>query len=173
MTSRRILMGALAVIVCGTVFGKSPYSIGLKLKYGTNRKDRFMLLDASNQLLKFRSDDQLALQEAVDIKLKVAEREVDAAARIINSLITKYPDNPRLFITHARINIMRGDFDQALTDLVTAKEITLRGSLRNEFTPSPALIDDMIEGVRNRARHSDLSPVIVKDKAEAEGLKRK
>jgi hypothetical protein len=158
MTSRRILIGVLAVAVFGIVFWKSPLSIGLKLKYGTKYKDGLMLLDASNQLLSFRSDDQSALRQVVDIKLKVAEGEVVDAARIINEMITKNPEDPGLLVIRSRINIMGGHVDQALTDLSKAKEFDLRGSSSKEFAPSPALIDEMIERIRNQVKHSNPTP---------------
>jgi hypothetical protein len=158
MTSRNISIGLLAIAVLGIVFWKSPFAIGLKLKCATKNYNGPMLLDASNQLLSFRSDDQSALRQAIDIKLKVAEGEVVDAARIINEMIAKNPDDPGLLIARARIHVMGGHLDQALIDLSKVKGFALRGSSGQEFAPSPTLIDEMIERIRNQVKLSNSAP---------------
>lgn len=48
MTLRRVLILALIVVVFSVAFWKSPFSIGLKLKYGMKNNDGPILLEASD-----------------------------------------------------------------------------------------------------------------------------
>ena len=144
---------SIVVVILTTsvaLFWFSPFSLGLRLKYGVINRNGPMMLAAANQLSWWRSDDPASVQESVEIRLAVVRNEMSYSAKLIDEMIAKDPNDTGLLLMRARVRIMNGQRDGALADLITAKEQAVRNPASKKFQPSPSLIDEMIADLQKR-----------------------
>jgi hypothetical protein len=141
------LVCAVFVIVAlgGFIVWRSPITIGLKIKYGGDRNDSGMLLDAANQLLRFRGREEIARRQAAELKMRVARSEIEEARNLLDQLIKENPKVSSLLVKRAGLNEFAGRTDRALNDLSAARELSLRGDSGGRFDePTTQQIDEMI-----------------------------